>query len=179
MLKNYITTALRHFWKNKSFSFINIAGLALSMAVCLLLIMIIKDANEYDKFHPNSDRIYRINTEALRKGGGSEPYASSPYIVGATLASTYTGIEAWTMLNSGMNKDITAGDRRFSFNMRFTNADFFNLFGFTFKDGNAATALKEPYTIVLTKELSEKLFPRGDGIGKTVDVSGTGLFKVT
>jgi len=179
MLKNYIITALRHFRKNKSFSFINIAGLALSMAVCLLLIMIIKDANEYDKFHSKSDRIYRINTEALRKGGGSEPYASSPYIVGATLASTYTGIEAWTMLNSGMNKDITADDRKFSLNMRFTNADFFNLFGFTFKEGKAATALNEPYTIVLTKELSDKLFPNVNAIGKTVDVSGTGLFKVT
>jgi putative ABC transport system permease protein len=67
MLKNYIITALRHFRKNKFFSFINIAGLSLSMAVCLLLIMIIKDANEYDKFHPDSERVYRINTEALRK----------------------------------------------------------------------------------------------------------------
>ena len=179
MLKNYIITALRHFRKNKSFSFINIAGLALSMAVCLLLIMLIKDANEYDKFHPNSDRVYRINTEALRKGGGSEPYASSPYVVGATLASNYTGIEGWTMFNSRLNGDITAEDRKFSFNMHFTNADFFKLFGFTFEEGNAATALNEPYSMVLTKELSEKLFPAGHAIGKTVNVSGTGLFKVT
>jgi putative ABC transport system permease protein len=179
MLKNYIITALRHFWKNKSFSFINIAGLGLSMAVCLLLIMLIKDANEYDKFHQNSDRVYRINTEALRKGGGSEPYASSPYIVGATLASNYAGIEAWTMFNSGLNGDITAEDRKFSCNMHFSNADFFNLFGFTFKEGNAATALNEPFSIVLTKELSEKLFPGSNAIGKAVNVSGTGLFKVT
>lgn len=179
MFKNYIVTALRHFWKNKSFSFINITGLALSMAVCLLLIMMIKDANEYDKFHPGSDRVYRINTEALRKGGGSEPYASSPYIVGATFASSYTGIEAWTMFNSGFNGDIAAGDRKFSFNMHFTNASFFNLFDFTFKEGAAATALSEPYTIVLTKELSDKLFPAGNAIDKTVDVKGAGLFKVT
>ena len=179
MLKNYITTALRHFWKNKSFSSINIAGLALSMAVCLLLIMLIKDANAYDKFHPNSDRVYRINTEALRKGGGTEPYASSPYIVGATLASNYTGIEAWTMFNSGFNGDITADDRKFSFNMHFTNAEFFKLFGFTFKEGDAVTALNEPYSIVLTKELNDKLFPNSNAIGKTVDVGGTGLFKVT
>src|SRR4030095_8927247 len=116
MLKNYIITALRHFWKNKSFSSINIAGLALSMAVCLLLIMVIKDANEYDKFHPNSDRVYRINTEALRKGGGSEPYATSPYMVGATLASGYTGIEAWTMFNSGLYRDVIADNRKFSLN---------------------------------------------------------------
>jgi len=165
--------------KNKSFSFINIAGLALSMAVCLLLIMLIKDANAYDKFHPNSDRVYRINTEALRKGGGTEPYASSPYIVGATLASNYTGIEAWTMFNSGFNGDITADNKKFDFNMHFTNADFFKLFGFTFKEGDAVTALNEPYSIVLTKELNDKLFPNSNAIGKTVDVGGTGLFKVT
>ena len=165
--------------KNKSFSFINIAGLALSMAVCLLLIMLIKDANAYDKFHPNSDRVYRINTEALRKGGGTEPYASSPYIVGATLASNYTGIEAWTMFNSGFNGDITADNKKFDFNMHFTNADFFKLFGFTFKEGDAVTALNEPYSIVLTKELNDKLFPNSNAIGKTVDIGGTGLFKVT
>jgi len=179
MLKNYIITALRHFRKNKSFSVINIAGLALSMAVCLLLIMIIKDANEYDKFHSYSDRVYRINTEALHKDGSKEPYATSPYIVGATLASNYTGIEAWTMFNSGLYKDVTADDRKFSLNMHFTNSNFFNLFGFTFREGNATTALSEPYTIVLTKEVSEKLFPGGDAIDKIVNIDGTGLFKVT
>jgi putative ABC transport system permease protein len=179
MLKNYFKTAWRNMRKNKSFSFINIAGLALSMAVCLLLIMLIKDANAYDKFHPNSDRVYRINTEALRKGGGTEPYASSPYIVGATLASNYTGIEAWTMFNSGFNGDITADNKKFDFNMHFTNADFFKLFGFTFKEGDAVTALNEPYSIVLTKELNDKLFPNSNAIGKTVDIGGTGLFKVT
>lgn len=179
MFRNYIITALRHFWKNKSFSFINIAGLALSMAVCLLLIMIIKDANEYDNFHPNSDRIYRINTEAIRKDGGSEPYASSPYVVGATLASTFPGVERWTMFNTGVNADVSADDRKFSFSMHFTNASFFEMFGFTLQTGNASTALNEPFSIVLTKELSEKLFPNADAIGKTVDVAGTGLFKVT
>ena len=178
MLKNYIVTALRHFRKNKSFSIINIAGLALSMAVCLLLIMIIKDANGYDKFHHDSGRIYRINTEALRKDGSTEPFATSPYMVGATLASNYSGIEAWTMFNSGLYKDITADNRKFGFNLHFTDASFFNLFGFTFKEGEA-TALNEPYTIVLTKELSEKLFPDGNAIGKTVIISDAGLFKVT
>lgn len=179
MLKNYIKTAFRNMMKNKAFSFINIAGLGLSMAVCLLLIMLVKDANNYDRFHPDSGRVYRINTEALRKGGGSEPYATSPYIVGATLASNYSGIEAWTMFNSGINGDISVEERKFSFSMHFTDSSFFNLFGFTLKEGNAAVALNEPNTIVLTKELSEKLFPGNNAIGKIVNISGTGLFKVT
>jgi putative ABC transport system permease protein len=149
MVRNYILTALRHFWKNKSFSIINITGLALSMAVCLLLIMVIKDANDYDEFHPNSDRVFRVNTEALRKGGGSEPYASSPYIVGATLAANCPGVEAWTMFNSRLNGDISAGDRKFTLNMHFTNDDFFELFGFTFKQGDKTKELKEHYSIVI------------------------------
>jgi putative ABC transport system permease protein len=179
MFKNYFKTAWRNIIRNKSFSLINILGLALSMAVCLLLIMMIKDANEYDKFHPDRNRVYRINTDALRKGGGSEPYASSPYIVAATLARNYPGIEKWTMFNSGFSGDISVDARKFGFNMRFTNNDFFKIFGFTFKEGDVNSALTEPNSIVLTKELSEKLFPQGNAIGKTVNVAGMGIFKVT
>jgi putative ABC transport system permease protein len=179
MFRNYFKTAWRNLWRNKIFSLINISGLALSMAVCLLVIMIIKDANGYDRFHPDSGRIYRVNTDALHKDGSSEPYATSPYLVGAMLASDYAGLESWTMFNSGLYRDATADDKKFSFNMRFTNASFFNLFGFSLNAGNAATALNEPYTIILTQELSEKLFPGGTAMGKTIDVDGTGLFKVT
>ena len=179
MIKNYFITALRHFWKNKSFSFINITGLGLSMAVCLLLIMVIRDANNYDKFHPNRSRIYRINTEALRKNGSTEPYATSPYPVAVTLASSYSGIEAWTMFNSRLQKDFTVDGRKFSTDMQFTNSAFFSIFGFTLREGNGATALNEPYTLVLTKKLSDKLFPGNDAMGKTIDIADAGPFKVT
>ncbi len=179
MFKNYFKTAWRHLSKNKVFSAINVIGLALSMAVCLLVIMVIKDANGYDAFHPYGDRIYRINTEALHKDGSSEPYATSPYILGATLASNYSGIDAWTMFNSGLDKDISVDSRSFSLNLHFTNSSFFTVFGFTFNKGNATTALNEPYAIVLTKELNDKLFPGVDAIGKTVIINGVGFFKVT
>ena len=149
------------------------------MSVCLLLIMIIKDANEYDTFHKDADRIYRINTEALRKGGGSESYASSPYIVGQTLAANYAGIEKWAVFNSGVNADASVDNKKFSLNLHFTNKDFFDLFGFTFNAGNAATALNEPYSVVLTKEVSDKFFPQGNAVGKTINVGGSGLFTIT
>jgi putative ABC transport system permease protein len=179
MIKNYFKTALRLFLRNKSFSLINIGGLSLSMAVCLLLIMIIKDANEYDKFHPNSHRVYRINTDMLRKNGDKNLYATSPYMVASALASNYTGIEDWTMFSTGLNKEIIANNRRFHFNVHFTNDDFFDLFGFTLKEGNAATALRQPYAIILTDELCTKLFPAGNAIGKAVKVDDVGLFEVT
>ena len=113
MLKNYFKAALRLFWRNKSFSFINIGGLSLSMAVCLLLIMIIKDANEYDRFHPDSDRVYRVNTDMLRKNGDKNLYATSPYMVASTLAENHAGIENWTMFSTGSNKEIAVEDKKF------------------------------------------------------------------
>src|SRR5882762_5353412 len=78
MLKNYLQYAWASIRRNKIFSFINICGLALGMSLCMLIITIIKDQLGYDRFHPNADRTFRINTEALRKNGGTEPYASSP-----------------------------------------------------------------------------------------------------
>ena len=179
MFGNYFKTALRLFWKNRSFSIINIAGLALSMAVCLLLIMIIKDAGDYDKFHRDSNRIYRINTEMMRQNGDISLDATSPYLVGSTLASNYTGVEAWTMFNTGMHKDIAADARKFEFNIHFTDSNFFDLFGFTLKEGNVANVLTQPYTVVLTDESSAKLFPAGNAIGRSVEIDKMGLFKVT
>ncbi|MFI5154939.1 MAG: ABC transporter permease [Chitinophagales bacterium] len=179
MLKNYFLTAIRQFWKNKSFSFINIFGLALSMAVCLLLIILIKDAHEYDRFHPGGERIFRINTHALRKGGGMEPYATSPYMVGATLASDFSGIESQTILYLGQHQDISVGDRKFSEKTFFSNDDFFHLFGFSLRDGPSNNVLREPNTAVLTAELNDKLVPGRDALGNSIEINGLGLFKVT
>ncbi|MEO8569995.1 MAG: ABC transporter permease [Ginsengibacter sp.] len=179
MIKNFIKTAFRHFWKYRSFSIINIFGLALSMAVCFLLIIIIKDANSYDLFNKDGDRIYRINTDAIRKDGGHEPYASSPYTVASSLVTNYPVAEASTSLIRGLNGDIISGEKRFAFNGFFTNPSFFDVFSFTLKDGNRALALQEPFTIILTDLLANKLFPSGNAMGQTVEIKNLGLFKVT
>ncbi len=179
MLKSFIVTTLRHFWKHRAFSFINIVGLAISMAVCCLLIIILKDANSYDTFHKDAERIYRINTEAIRKDGSVEPYASSPLVVASSLVNTYPVTEASTSLIRGLNGDIVSGERQFSFNGFFTNPAFFNVFNFTLKEGNSVLALKEPFTIILTNQLANKIFPSGNAMGKPVEVKGVGMFTVT
>lgn len=178
MFRHYFKTAVRIFWKQKAFSLINIVGLALSMAVCLLLIMLVKDANDFDLFHKSPERIYRINTEAIRKGGGTEGYASSPYTVLAALTKGYSGIERSVVL-SRFNGDISFEERKFAFDGKFTDGQFFSIFGFTLKAGLVTTSLREPFSIVLTNELSEKLFPAENPVGKMVDIAGAGLFKVT
>lgn len=103
MLKNYFMIGLRNIWKRKVFTLINALGLAVSMSVCLLVIMLIRDAYDFDLFHPHKERVYRILTEAQRKEGGTESYASSPYPVGLALAGGYSGVETWSPLVRSFN----------------------------------------------------------------------------
>lgn len=78
MLRSIVTTAVRNIMRSKSFSLINLIGLSVSMSLCMLVINIVKEQFTYDNFHADADRIYRVNTRALRVEGGAEEYASAP-----------------------------------------------------------------------------------------------------
>lgn len=179
MINNYFKLALRNLAKNKLFSFINIFGLALSMSVSLFIILMIQDAYRYDTFHPDSERVYRINTEAIRKSGHRESYASTPYPVGAVLAAGYTKVESSCRFLRRFNTETNGAGKILPIRGLFTEPSFFDIFGFRLLEGDEATALNEPYTIVLTAESADKFFPRESALGKTLEVSGYGAFKVT
>ncbi|MCC6723183.1 MAG: ABC transporter permease [Saprospiraceae bacterium] len=181
MFQNYLKIALRNLVQHKAFSFINVFGLALSMAVCLPIIAIIRDAYSYDKFHPNGGRIYRILTEAQRKDGGSEPYATSPYLVAKTLTEDYDQVELWTPLLQSLNGVARSEGKELpDIQGLYTDGSFFKMFGFELAAGDPATALDEPWSIVLTQELAEKFFKDENPIGKEIEMPGyNGRFKVT
>lgn len=179
MIKHYFKIALGNLRKNKAYSFINIFGLALSMSVCFLLIIIIKDANSYDTFEKDANRIYRINTDAIRKDGGNELYASSPYTIANSLVNNYPVAQASVSLIRGLKGDVISGERSFGFNGFFTTSSFFDVFNFSLKSGNTANALEEPYSIILNSKLAKKLFLSGNALGNTVEAKGLGLFKIT
>ncbi|HMQ48905.1 MAG TPA: ABC transporter permease [Saprospiraceae bacterium] len=180
MLQNYLKTAWRHLIRHKTFSFINVFGLAISMSICMLIITLIKDAYSYDLFHPNREQIYRIITDAQRKNGSAESYASSPFAVGQTLANDYPQAEIWTPLINAFHGAIRFNEHSFDFSGFFTDASFFDLFGFELEAGDEATALTEPYAIVLENELAHRLFPNESALGKIVEIPGyEATFKVS
>ena len=100
MFKNYILTGFRDLWKSRFFSAINVFGLGISISACLLVIMLIRDAYDFDRFHPDTKRIYRVLTYAQRKGGGTEAYASSPYALSSFMASQSSHISEWVPLSN-------------------------------------------------------------------------------
>ena len=180
MLRNYLKIAFRNLLKNKSFSFINIFGLAASLSVCLFCILLIKDAHNYDRFHPDTDRVYRLITTPIRKNGQTEPYASSPYRVGEALLNDYSQVESWVPLIRRFNSDVRKNGNLLSSNGLFTNASFFDVFGFEMESGDPLTALEEPYSVVLTHELAERIFKNTDPIGQSLEMPAyETAFKVT
>ncbi len=168
MLSNYFKIALRTLVKHKAFSFINIVGLALSMTVCLLFMSMINDAHSYDRFHPEAKRTYRIITEALRKDGGSESYASSPFPVGRSLSEDYSQVELWTPLVNRFSGEVQGKEDELYLQGLFTDNTFFEMFGFTLAAGDPKAALSEPYSVVLTKDWAQKLFDQDDNYGELI-----------
>ena len=103
MIQNYFKTAWRNLLKNRSFSFINIIGLAVSMSVCLLIIMVIADQKNYDQFHVNKDRIYRVHTIGKNSNKGMNTMGSSALPLGEVLKKDYPGVEATASLVKNIN----------------------------------------------------------------------------
>jgi len=179
MIKNYLKIAFRNLKRHKLFSFINIFGLALSMSICLLVLIHLKDQLSYDKFHPHPDRTYRIITELSNKQGNTFRFASSPLPLAATLSGKYDFIEQTTrMYTIGAAKAI-ANKKEINIKRVFTEPSFFNLFGFTLKDGSSQTALTEPNTIVLSRSTAEKFFGNENAVGQLIELPQLGSFKVT
>ena len=132
MIKNYIKIAIRNIWANKTFSFINIVGLSVSMSLGLLIILIVKEQYSFDRFHNDADRIYRVDTRALRVGGGSEDYATVPLPLATVLKENYSLTEDIVRLNRRLNQDIAFGNVRVPVSGLFADPSFLKVFNFKF-----------------------------------------------
>ncbi|NUO01111.1 MAG: ABC transporter permease [Saprospiraceae bacterium] len=180
MLRTDIKIAWRNLGKYKFFSTINVVGLALSMSAALLIITVIRNQFGYDTFHPSPERTFRVITEAIRKDGGAEKYASTPFPAGVALRDDYAVAEQVTHLCFGPSGDATAGSNTLPLNGYYADPAFFKVFGFDLKAGNEADALSAPFSMILTEEAALKFFGGSEqAMDKTLDVRNFGQFKIT
>ncbi len=179
MFKNYLTTAWRNIIRKKTFSLIMICGLALSMSVCLLIIVIVNDQLSFDAFHPDADRIYRINTYVMHTDNNVEKMATAPFPLGNILKENYSSVENVVRVDRDFNADVVQGQNKVSLHGMFTEPSFFKMFGFTLQSRDASAALNEPNTIVLTHETAIKFFGNANPVGKILSLQKFGDFKVT
>lgn len=172
MLRKYMLIAFRDIFKRKLFSVINILGLALSMSAGLLIILMLIDLLEYDKFHENEKRIFRIITRPNKSSG---IMATSPMPLKNTLLEEYDGIEKVVRFKGMLGGDVTYKENTQPLAGYYTDEDFFKVFSFTLENGDPETALRAPFSMVLTKDAAKRLFNEDDPLGKVVSFNDRGM----
>jgi putative ABC transport system permease protein len=185
MFKNYFKTAYRFLLKNKTFSFINIIGLAVGTLCCLYILLYVKDQYSYDKHENRAKDIYRITTSLASKGEKHDMSTASPPIAPA-MKTDFGEVEEFTRGVGGMGaKQHLLRYKENSFYEKkavFVDSTFFNVFTHHFINGNVQHALAQPYSLVLLKATSDKLFGNEDPIGKIIEIDnayGKNNFTVT
>lgn len=176
MLHNYLKIAFRSLWKHKLFSAINVFGLASGMTVCLLALMQVKDAFDYDTFHPYPDRTYRILTDVTTTGGDVTAVATSPLPLSAALQNHYGFVEKTARVYYSLGGEVTTGEKTLPADGAFVDPAFFDLFGFRFLAGQPALA---PRTVVLSDRAAERFFGLENPLDKRLTLKDRGEFTVT
>jgi putative ABC transport system permease protein len=168
MLSSYIKTSGRSIVRNKLFSSLNIIGLAISMSVGLVLIAFLTDLLSYDQFHVNGDRIYRVNSQYFNLGKKEQRLASNSIRAGKRIDETIAGIDHVVIFRREFGGDARNGEKVIPISGLYASENVFDVFTFPFIDGNPSTALKEPYSIVLTQKSATRIFGQDDAVGKTI-----------
>lgn len=179
MIKSYFLTAFRNILKHRNFSIINIFGLSISMAVCMLIILVLQDQFSYDNFHKNRDRIFRIQSKDNLSKIALSKFASTTWPLANELKDNYPFVENIVALNNNFGGEGICNEKRFNVSGFFATPSFFNLFDFKLKNNLASNPLNEPSSIVITEELANKFFGDNDPIGKTIIFEKYGNLKVT
>jgi putative ABC transport system permease protein len=179
MFKNYIKTAVRSLYKNKGFTAINILGLALGLATCLLIVFYVVDELSYDRYNTKADSIYRVN-EDLKLGENNLQYAVAMAPLAKTLKAEYPYVEDATRIKSAGTTHVKKGNGNIVENkVGFVDANIFNVFTLPMISGDPKTVLLEPNTVVITESTAKKYFNTTNAVDKTIVFNDKENFKVT
>lgn len=171
MIYHYLKSAFRSIRNQKAYSIINIGGLSLGFACCMLVILFVRDDYLFDQFHRNGDRIYRVNMEKKTPSGRMETSAGQPVPLAPALKAELPGVEYTTRLKRGSATVKTAEGNPERESLLFADADFFQMFTFPLVHGNPESVLEDKASIVLTKTAALRTFGSTDVLGKMLSVS--------
>ncbi len=189
MLKNYLKVAFRSLLRNKLTSFINIAGLALAMTCCLLIVFFIRDESSYDRYHSKADRIYRVTRNFLSPDGSVNlhlGHVAPPF--GPLLKNDFTDFEqvARTLQSRLLISVQENGEQKKAFNEAnsfFAEPEIFEVFDIPVVQGNGVKALSEPFQVMMSEKTAKRYFGDEQAIGKSLrvadnfDVAVSAVFK--
>ncbi|WP_017732189.1 ABC transporter permease [Nafulsella turpanensis] len=176
MIKNYLKIAIRTLWKNKLFSFVNIFGLSMSMAVGVILFTGIKATYDTDHFHPELNQIVRILTQETNETGQAK-WATAPLPL-AHQINNFSFIEKTVKVRLAGKHNLQTDKGDIPIDIKFSEPSFFDVFGFKLLSGNAQSLTNNPTSLFLTEKTAEKIFGSANVLGQTVQFENLGSYTV-
>jgi len=179
MFRNYLKIAYRNIIKQKAYSIINIFGLALGLAACILVGLYIWQNLHYDDYHVKGDRIYRISV-STKTPQGTFPMAETPALLAPTLKQKYPEVDTIARIYFPDRDLISSSDKKiYEEDLIFADDSFFDIFSYNFLQGSAESALKDKNSVVITKSTAQKYCDSQNPIGKTLNFNNRIDFEVT
>jgi ABC-type antimicrobial peptide transport system permease subunit len=178
MFRNYFKVAVRSLLRNKGFTIINISGLMAGMASAILILLWIQHELSFDRFHDKGGRLYEVYTHDMVDGQLRSGVPTSE-MMGPVLQKDYPEIETTARIGWNQQLLLSVGDKNLKAAGAWTDSSFLSMFSFPLVKGNAQTALKDPYALVITEKLAKKLFGEEDPMGKLVKLDNWKNFMVT
>jgi putative ABC transport system permease protein len=183
MIKNYLTVAIRNLSRNKGFTFINIMGLALGITSGLLIVLYIVDELSYDRYNPRVANLYRANLD-VKYGDNADTYASQAAAFGPKVKQDFPEVSEAARIVPAFYHPTGFRIRKGNSTLQeksivYADPGLFAVFSFPLLEGNPATALQDPNTVVLTESAAKKYFGRTDIVGETLLLDDTANYKVT
>lgn len=185
MFKNYLKTAFKNLLKSKFYTSINIIGLGVGLATCLLILLYVLDELSYDKYNANANRIYRVNNE-IKFGDNQFDVAQAPAPLGETMLREFPQVQQFTRLRWHGSFLVKEQNENIQENrVAYADSTLFDVFTLPMLAGNAKTALKEYHSLVITEKIAEKYFPQdaenniSNIVGKTLLINDTVNYKIT
>ncbi len=179
MIKNYLKTAFRSLLKNKGFTAINVLGLTLGIATCLLIVFYVLDELSYDRFNEKASRIYRINND-IKFGGNENSYAEAPAPTAMAMKADFPEIEQAARLIPARVMRVKKGSQILREDrVLYADSTLFSIFTLPLIDGNPLEALKAPHSVVINERTAMKYFNRTDVVGQSLTFSDNTLYKIT
>ena len=170
MLKSYFLIALRNIRRERTYAVINITGLAIGLAICLLVMAYVVDEWNFDRFHANQENLFRVN-EVVSSPAGTAYEANTPFPLSDLITEQIPEVQSAVQVIPMVGVMVSANHRAFHEMLSLADQEFFQTFTFPLASGDGATALSDPGNVVVTESFAEKLFGSTEVVGKTVTIS--------
>jgi putative ABC transport system permease protein len=180
MIRNYITIALRIMKRHLTYSFINVFGVALGLAVGAFALMYIIEETSFDKFHSKRDRVYRVITKLKSPDNRDFSFSdANGWPVGYALAESFPEVETSLYMRASTGFSLNHGGGYVEEQTRMAGPEFFDIFDFELLEGDKNSALRRPFSMVISERMAAKYFPNEKALGKTLTANDSIPFAIT